>query len=257
METEGRVKGALASLEKKLFYRLTHKNEVATIRRYTGLSSGKLLDVGCGPGDRLSRLAEAGFSVRGMEIQPELVEYVRERLGFEADTGTLDSVAYPPESFDIVTSHWVLEHLLDVRAALEKVHDMLKPNGWFVAEVPLADSLQVSMLGRRWSQFSEAPRHMAIPSQEGVRRAFTASGFCDIKFVPSSILDCSGIFGLSVIPSASTTHTYKSSSLLAHAPRIAGGLLVALHVPLAAVENHLLHRPAGSLVFARKRPGSG
>lgn len=255
-ETDGRAKGVLASIEKKVFYRLTHKNEVETVKRFTGLVSGSLLDVGCGTGDRLSRFAEAGFSVRGMEIQPELVDYVRDQLGFEADAGTLDSVAYPPESFDIVISHWVLEHLLDVHAALEKVRDMLKPGGWFVAEVPLADSLQATLLGGRWTQFGEAPRHLAVPSQEGVRRAFTACGFSDIGIAPSSIMDCSSSFALSVIPGATAKHAYGSSSLLAHAPRVAAGFLTVLHTPAAAVENHLLHRPAGSLVFARKNPAS-
>ena len=250
----GRIKEAIASIEKKVFYRISHKDEVGTIKRSTGLTSGKLLDVGCGTGDRLARFAKAGFDVRGMEVQPELAEYVHDNLGFEVDVGTLDSVAYPPESFDIVISHWVLEHLLDVKTVLEKVYSSLKPSGWFAAEVPLADSLQVSMLGGRWSAFSEAPRHLAVPSHEGLRRAYAASGFDNIKFVPSSILECSGMFSLSVIPRACAMYAYEDSSLLTHAPRLAAGLLTVLHMPVAAVENHLLGRPAGSLVFAQKGP---
>lgn len=224
------------------------------IRRNTGLSSGKLLDVDCGTGDRLSRFAEAGFDVRGMDIKPELVDYVREERGFEADAGTLDTVSYSHETFDIVISHWVLEHVLDIHVILKKVYDMLKLDGWFVAEIPLADSLQVQMLRGRWSSFSEAPRHLAVPSHEGVRRAFRAGRFSDIRIAPSSIMDCSSSFALSIIPGATAKHAYESPSLWTHAPRIAAGLLILLHTPLAAIENHLLKRPAGSLIFAQKPP---
>ena len=251
-ETQSKVKRLVAAIEELAFYRLMHKGEVNTIKRNTGIMSGTILDVGCGTGDRLSRFAKAGFKVRGVEIQPELVEYVRNHLGFEADTGTADSVSYPPNSFDIVTIYWVIEHLLDVRSVLKKIHAMLKPNGWIIAEVPLSDSYQSDLLGNRWSQYCEAPRHLGIPSRSGVQHAFTKCGFTDMSIHPSSIMNCAGFFALSVIPNATATHAYDNPAVATHIPRLVAGLLTLLYFPVVIVENYFLRRPACGLIFARK-----
>lgn len=255
-ETQNRLKQIMASLEEKTFYRLIHNQEVKRISRHTGVASGTMLDVGCGTGGRLSRFARAGFAVRGMEIQPELVDYVRERLGFDADAGTLDTISYEDDSFDIVTIYWVIEHLLDVGSVLDKIYAMLKPGGWMVAGVPLADSAQSRMLGRRWTQYCEAPRHVAIPSQKGIQKATRASGFDEVKIVPANVLDCASYFSLSLIPSAATSFSYSGSGFATHMPRLAAGLLAVLYSPVATVENYLLKLPAGSLVLARKPPAA-
>lgn len=252
IETQSKVKRLLAAMEERAFYSLMHKGEVNTIKSKTGIMSGAILDVGCGTGERLSRFAKVGFKVRGIEVQPELVEYVRSRLGFETDAGTLDSVSYLPNSFDIVTIHWVIEHLIDVKSVLRKIHTILKPNGWMVAEVPLSDSYQSDLLGDRWSQYCEAPRHIGIPSRSGIRHAVTECGFTDVTILPSSIITCAGFLALSVIPNATTTRAYNNASVAAHIPRLVAGLLTVLFFPVVIVENYLLRRPACALIFTRK-----
>jgi SAM-dependent methyltransferase len=251
-ESSGRLKRAIALLEERLFYRLLHKGETDRVKRVTGMRSGSVLDVGCGTGERLCRFARAGYQVRGLEIQPDLVRYVREHLGFKADVGTLDSVVYPADSFDLVTICWVIEHLIDVKTVLEKIRRMLKPNGWIMAEVPLSDSLQSGLLRGRWSVYREAPRHIGIPSRSGLERAFSNSGFTGFRILPSGLLGCSGAFSLSIITGATTTHTYGSKAAASHLPRLAAGLLTVLHLPIALAENYLFHRPAYGVAFARK-----
>lgn len=254
-EGGGTFKQLVTAVEKRVFYNLMNCREVESVKRVSGIHSGTMLDVGCGTGTRLSRYAAAGFQVRGLEIQPELVQYIRQKLGFEADCGTLATVAYEPESFDIVTAHWVIEHLTDVHWALKKIYKMLKPGGWLVAEVPLADSWQGQVLKRRWSQISEAPRHVGIPSKEGMRQALKMAGFMEPSMLPSAILNCAGAFGLSVVPSSSTTHTHGSGGKLKwlrHLPRAAGGAVTLLYLPAAAIENFILKRPAFGICFSKK-----
>lgn len=253
-ETKSKLKRIVAAFEERTFYCFLHRNEVATIQRVTGIMSGAVLDVGCGTGDRLARFAKAGYQVRGLEIQPELVRYVRTRLGYKADVGTLHTFSYPADSFNIVTISSVIEHLLDVISVLKKIYGILKPHGWIVAEVPLSDSFQSRKLGNKWSQYCEAPRHLGIPSQEGARRAFTECGFADVIILPSTIINCAGFLGLSVIPKATATHTYGNSSMAAYIPRFLAGLVTVLYFPMAAIENYFLRRPACGLILARK-PG--
>jgi SAM-dependent methyltransferase len=253
-ETNSKLKRILAAIEGRTFYYFVHRNEVATIQRVTGVMSGAVLDVGCGTGDRLARLAKAGYKVRGLEIQPELVQYVRTRLGYKADVGTLLTFSYPADSFNIVTICSVIEHLLDVISVLKKIYGILKPHGWIVAEVPLSDSFQSRRLGNKWSQYCEAPRHPGIPSQEGARRAFAEGGFADVVILPSTIINCAGFFGLSVIPKAAGTYTYGNSSMAALIPRFLAGMVTILYSPMAVMENYFLRRPACALILARK-PG--
>lgn len=245
-------KRMFAAIEKRSFYRLLSRGEVKRVKRFTGITSGKLLDVGCGTGDRLTRFATAGFNVRGLEIQSDLVDYIRQNLALEADSGTLDTVAYPSDSFDIVTIHWVIEHLLDVKSVLQKIFTALKPNGWIVAEVPLSDSFQSKCLGRFWSQYREAPRHLGIPSRAGIHQALIACGFVDVKIRPSSIMTCASLFALSMIPNGTAAHAYNNPGWGAYLPRLAAAFLTVIYLPVAALENYILHRPACGLIFARK-----
>lgn len=250
-ETASRLKGRLALLEERFFYRYLFGSTVRLVKKYTGMSGGVLLDVGCGTGSRLTGFAAAGFTVRGLEVQPELVDYVRGSLGCEADIGTLETMAYQADSFDLVALFHVLEHILDVRSTLRHSYRILKPGGWLVAEVPLADSLQMQWLKQRWGQLWEAPRHVTIPTQRGLSRAICEYGFEPPVVHPSSALTTGGLFALSLVPSANTTHSYSSGSLLVHVPRFIAGCLTLLYSPVALLERYL-RRPASGYVLARK-----
>jgi SAM-dependent methyltransferase len=251
-DTGNKLKSLLATLEEWTFYRLKSKGEVTRLKRTTGVSTGTLLDVGCGTGERLSRFASAGFKVKGMEVQPALVEYIRSHLGFSVEMGTLDTVSYEASSFDVVTIHWVLEHVLDVKAVLQKIFFILKPNGWLVAEVPFSDSIQSTWLKGRWSQYSEAPRHFSVPSRRGLLQAMRSCGFTDMVVHSSNIIDCASFFALSAIPQGTASHTYGNASTAAHLPRLAAGILTLLYVPAALIENFVLRRPACGFIFAQK-----
>lgn len=251
-QEQSKFKSILGKAEELAFYRTLHRKETESVTRATGITSGRLLDVGCGTGDRLTRFAQAGFEVRGLEIQPELMSYVRDHLGFEADQGDLDSVSYEDGSFDLVTIYYVIEHLLDARSAVEKIFSILKPGGWMVAEVPLADCFQVSLFGRRWSQFGEAPRHVSVPSRKGMVSLLSNAGFSDVSVTPATLMNCSQAFVLSALPSAAASRAYVGRGILSHLPRLAGGVMTLLYMPAAAVENKLLKRPAFGRVYARK-----
>jgi 2-polyprenyl-3-methyl-5-hydroxy-6-metoxy-1,4-benzoquinol methylase len=63
-----------------------------------------LLDVGCSYGGFLLRAQREGYRVRGMDIVPEAVEYVR-RLGIPCDrAASVDDLDIPANSLGIVTA---------------------------------------------------------------------------------------------------------------------------------------------------------
>lgn len=88
------------------------------------LARGRVLDVGCGVGMYLSRLAQNASQAIGVEYDaprarqsrqahPDVVHALGEHLPFSDDT------------FDLVLSHEVLEHVEDDRAALAQIVSVL------------------------------------------------------------------------------------------------------------------------------------
>jgi len=71
---------------------------------------GRLLDMGCAAGVFVKAAQDAGFEAMGVDISPVEVQFARDRFGVDARVGTLDSVDFGPNCFDVITVWDVLEH---------------------------------------------------------------------------------------------------------------------------------------------------
>jgi len=103
------------------------------IRPFEGLS---LLDVGSGGGLLSEPLARMGFKVTGIDAGEKNVAVARlhaEQTGVEVDyrVATPESLG-PDETFDVVLSMEVVEHVPDVSAFLGHATAHLKPGGAFL-----------------------------------------------------------------------------------------------------------------------------
>lgn len=119
------------------------------------------LDIGCGGGHLLSRAAALGFKVMGLDLDAKAVASVRDRLGFEAHCGTLESLA-AGRKFDVITMMGILEHLESPREILRAAAGRLSDGGEFVIGVPNVRSLNrwLARLSRHdWDMFLE-PGHL-------------------------------------------------------------------------------------------------
>jgi SAM-dependent methyltransferase len=242
-------------------YRSLYRSDVRRVLRATGQSSGharRLLDIGCGPGLRLQAFRERGFDVVGMDFQPSVIESLQRELGIAGVCCDVTSLEhrFPPASFDLITAYYVLEHVLDVRGLLEAAKQLLRPGGWLVAAVPLADSLQASVLGARWTQVREAPRHVSLPSRRSLGRLVERVGFGDVRWLPDSLRLCAANVGLTLVPASTSHHAFGRTrwrSLAARAGAIAAASAAA---PACWLENYCWRRPSMGLALARK-PQSG
>jgi SAM-dependent methyltransferase len=250
------VRRVLAALEYRFFFRPQYGSVArAILRAATGLPARpRLLDVGCGRGLRMLSFRERGCEVEGMDFQPELAEYVRTQLGIHVTCTPVEDLTrhFAPGSFDILTAIYVVEHVTDVKGLLASCFALLKPGGWLVAGVPMWDSIQAGVLGARWLNAAEAPRHVSLPTREGMRRVCRSIGFDEVKFRPDPLLTCAGLYALSIVPGASTTAVYTGGGLVTIAKRLLAGALTAALIPWVAVENYVFRRPAQALVLARR-----
>jgi len=79
-------------------------------------SAGSLLDVGCGDGSFLGVIKERGWDVVGCDIvsrtKDQSTTYVR---------CSADNLPFQDNSFDVVTCHHTLEHVLDLNRAISEL----------------------------------------------------------------------------------------------------------------------------------------
>jgi len=96
----------------------------------------KLLDFGSGSGIFVEELQRAGFDAHGVDISDEAVRFGA--LQGIKNLSVIDShkINFPDNTFDVVLSMDVLEHLEDEEWALKEIERILKPNGIFVVMVP-------------------------------------------------------------------------------------------------------------------------
>lgn len=103
------------------------------------LPGGRVLEVGIGSGELALRLCQRGQRVTGtgMFIESydcDIVGLLRE--GVRLLTCTVEALPLRSECFDGVVLSHVLEHSLNVGAALAECHRVLKNDGWLMVFVP-------------------------------------------------------------------------------------------------------------------------
>jgi SAM-dependent methyltransferase len=252
----GKLKQLLAGLEERFFFQLQYQAQYRTIIEVTGRPQGgaRLLDVGCGTGQRLRALRDLGYQVHGLDFLPSVVEHLRNELGLDATCGDLTKLdtLFPENSFDVVTAFQVVEHVHDARGLLGRCWKVLRPGGWMVATIPMGDSLQAAVFKERWCNVREAPRHLNLPSQQGLRQACRLVGFDRVEIRPDSLLNAAGLVGLSLLPDAATTTVYAQGSARALLNRALGAAVTLGALPLCYLEGHVVRRPATAFVLAQK-----
>ena len=98
----------------------------------------RILDVGCGTGYLLGRLATRvpqAAALSGIDAAPAMVEVARgraadDRLRFLV--GTAEQLPWPAETFDLVVSTTSFDHWADQRAGLAECARVLAPGGCLV-----------------------------------------------------------------------------------------------------------------------------
>jgi 2-polyprenyl-3-methyl-5-hydroxy-6-metoxy-1,4-benzoquinol methylase len=160
------------------------------------LPPGTLLDVGCGDGRFLHRMAQLGWQGVGIDFDGAAVETGRAQFGLDLNVGDFQTARFEEGTFDAVTLSHVIEHVPDPVACLEKCRRLLRSGGRLVAATPNALSLGHRHFRECWRGL-EPPRHLHI-------------------FTPPSLGECARRVGLAVLRVGSTA---VNADYLANASR--------------------------------------
>lgn len=153
------------------------------VRRLTK-GTGRLLDVGCGDATFL-RLAKAeGWNVIGTEFSARAVAAAAD---CDVRQGEVWEAGLPADSYDVVTSWHVIEHVGDPRRMAAELFRVLRPGGRLVLATPnLHDYLfrAAYLLGRfrlpAWYEEDERELHLFNFSASILTRLVQLVGFVDV-----------------------------------------------------------------------------
>jgi 2-polyprenyl-3-methyl-5-hydroxy-6-metoxy-1,4-benzoquinol methylase len=115
-------------------------------QRLPALPPGRMLEIGCASGSFLSRQANLGWQVAGIEFSPSAAARARQ-AGYEVHCGPVETAPNPQEQFDLVVGWMVLEHLHDPVGALRRLHAWTRPGATLVVSVPHLSPLLLKAFG--------------------------------------------------------------------------------------------------------------
>jgi len=159
-----------------------------------GLRPGRrALELGCGTGIFLLRVAPSGARIVGLDLSEDLLGKARARVQGLANVvlhrGNAEQLPYASGSFDAVYGSSVLHHL-DLGHALAEVFRVLKPGGRSVFTEPNILNPQVAVmfrLGLTKKYFGVSPDEMAF-SRFRALSALRRCGFTEAVVEPFDFL---------------------------------------------------------------------
>ena len=133
-------------------------DKVRLLEKWT--NGGKILDVGCGPGQFLLALDHQRWLPEGIE-QDEVASYAIKALLPELRvwSGSIEAFQGKPNSYDVITFWHSLEHVSQPREVLVKANALLRDGGYVIISVPNFASLQAMLFRKHWYAL-DVPRHL-------------------------------------------------------------------------------------------------
>ncbi len=151
----------------------------------------RIVEVGCANGGLLRWLVTLGYrNVLGVDPAPACVRRAAEVTGARALVGTLSDMPAETLGADCVVLSHVLEHVQDVRGALNCMRETLRMGGVIYVEVPDAT---------RYVEFPTAPfqdfntEHINHFSQHSLRNGLATVGFAVRATAPKLIEAAAGV----------------------------------------------------------------
>jgi SAM-dependent methyltransferase len=107
-------------------------------------NKGKIIDLGCGPGQTTKYLADCGCKdVLGVDLSPEMVKVAKEinpQLNFE--TADMLNLSYPDKTFGAALAFYSIVHFDDaqISMAFREIKRVLVNNGHFLFSFHIGDN---------------------------------------------------------------------------------------------------------------------
>ncbi|MCC6216894.1 MAG: class I SAM-dependent methyltransferase [Polyangiaceae bacterium] len=114
------------------YHDLVDELESGLVARYG--AGREVLEVGCGTGLVLTRIARVARRATGVDLSPGMLEKARAR-GLDVQLASATTLPFPDATFDVACSFKVLAHVPDIDRALSEMARVVRPGGHVLAEL--------------------------------------------------------------------------------------------------------------------------
>lgn len=119
------------------YFQMVEGIEERAVLAYAKSGLGHVLDLGCGTGRFIARLAPHGLHITGVDLTPSMLQVARQKVGPVAEglvNGDALRLPFADNSFDCVYSLKALPHVPNLEDAVREIGRILRPGGVAVLE---------------------------------------------------------------------------------------------------------------------------
>ncbi len=115
-------------------YRFEKLHYLPKVVNFSGYKDKKILDVGCGTGNDLTRFAKGGAEVTGIDLAAHSIDLAKNNFAMRKLQGSFqvmdgEKMEFPDNSFDMVYCHTVLHFTPNPQKMINEINRVLKPGG--------------------------------------------------------------------------------------------------------------------------------
>lgn len=160
------------------------KKRLEIIKKYK--SKGRILDFGAGLGFFTELCEEEGYKTISIDVSEYAINYIKESLGQEAICSDQNYFEKNDESFDIISSYYVIEHIKDFEKLIFMFTKHLNDNGVIALATPNKNGISIK---KRFSQYIKKHPidHYRIFSPKLLKNILKKYGYKKIKIVITGI----------------------------------------------------------------------
>jgi SAM-dependent methyltransferase len=174
--------GGNRSLTDKLYViarKIMLGSKARSVRRFSPVKSGRLLDIGAGTGHFVRKMLDSGWESVGVEVNENARKHAfiinRVRL-----ISSLRDGGFTTNSFNAVTMWHVLEHIHEPEIYLGQIASILKPDGILIVALPNTQSADALHYAENWAAY-DVPRHLWHFNNNNIDELLNRTGFVQVK----------------------------------------------------------------------------
>jgi len=142
----------------------------------------RILEIGCGIGTVVSKLAEQGYDAIGTDISQIAIEYgLNKYAPIRLEVQPAEELAFEDATFDVVLSFDLFEHIARVDQHVSEVQRVLKPEGYYLFQTPnkYSNAIFETLAHKsfKWRRY-----HPSLHTPGQLRRRVTRNAF-SVRFV--------------------------------------------------------------------------